>query len=109
MARITVIAGTGDPGPATHRPEEEIPHVRFDLERAPRAPSRSDPRARVNPMMIIIVVVIVGAVLILGVLVGASIHRELSRRERRRLAAERMALLHEWEALDYRRRISPGA
>jgi len=60
-------------------------------------------------MVIIVVAVIVGAVLILGVLVGASIHRELTRRQRRRLAAERMALLHEWESLEYRRRISPGA
>jgi hypothetical protein len=60
-------------------------------------------------MVVIIVVVIVGALLILGVLVGASIHREVTRRERRRLAAERMALLREWEALEYRRRISPGA
>lgn len=57
-----------------------------------------------DALPIIVTVVITAGVMILGILIGISVHREATRRRRTRLHLQEMELALEWAALDGQRR-----
>jgi cytochrome c oxidase assembly factor CtaG len=60
-------------------------------------------------MTIIVMMVVVPTLVILGVLVGMSVHREATRRRRQRLHRQELDLALEWSALMEERRTSDHA
>ena len=56
-------------------------------------------------MGIVLTVVVLWTVLVMGVLIGASIHREATRRRRRRVAREQANVEHDRALLESERRL----
>jgi hypothetical protein len=56
------------------------------------APSRDHPRAPMSAMAIIVSMVVIWTLLVLGVLIGMSMHREATRSRVKRLHRERIEI-----------------
>lgn len=56
-------------------------------------------------MVVIVAVVVLWTVLVLGMLVGVSVHREATRRQRRRVEADQRQIARDREVLEEERRL----
>lgn len=58
-----------------------------------------------GPMPMILTIVVIWTVLVIGILIGLSVHREATRRRRQRMEREQQEIEHERASLAGQRRL----